>query len=178
LRQRGDRVLQISSPEQLPLKVLVEEPQKVGIDRLFNAVAAHHRKPWGPAIIIDAGSAVTVDLTDDSGAFRGGAILPGLQMMAQALHEQTALLPLITPRAVTPRPGLSTFSAMEVGVFWAVAGAIHNLMYGYLSETVSGHAYIFLTGGDGRTLRSTFRGSIYWPRMTLEGIRLTAESLP
>ena len=88
------RVLQYAG--ELPLRVELEKPDHVGIDRLLDAVAVNSRRaPGVPAVIIDAGSAVTVDLVDGAGAFRGGAILPGLRLMAKSLHDYTALLPLI-----------------------------------------------------------------------------------
>jgi type III pantothenate kinase len=176
LRQRGDAVRVIDSVWQLPLKVLVEHPEKVGIDRLLNAVAANSRR-YGPAVIIDAGSAVTVDLVDEEAAFRGGAIMPGLRLAVQALHDHTALLPLIDiPREIPLLPGTSTSSALAAGVFWAVAGGIKALVEEYSMgwEDVQ----LFLTGGDAPILHEVVDGSVIWPEMTLEGIRLTAEALP
>src|SRR5579859_2980107 len=72
LRRAGDEVLVLDLAEQLPLKVLVEMPDHVGIDRLLDAVAANAlRRPGAAAIVIDAGSAVTVDWIDSDGAFCG-----------------------------------------------------------------------------------------------------------
>jgi type III pantothenate kinase len=178
LRQRGQSVCMIEAARQLPLRILVEHPDWVGIDRLLNAVAANsHRQSREPSIIVDAGSAVTVDLVDRDGAFRGGAILPGLRLMAQALHEHTALLPLIDiPREVPLLPGTSTPSAMAAGVFWAVAGGIKALFEEYLDEWED--AQFFLTGGDAPFLKEAVDAPVIWPEMTLEGIRLTAEALP
>jgi type III pantothenate kinase len=176
----GDAVVIIDDPAQLPLRVLLEHPEWVGIDRLLDAVAANsRRRPGAPAILIDAGSAVTVDLVDEAGAFRGGAILPGLRLMAQSLHDYTALLPLIdVPRAVPSLPGASTRAALEAGIFWAVAGGISALIERYAAAAPA-LPEIYLTGGDAPLLRPALRGKVVvWPEMTLEGIRLTAESLP
>jgi type III pantothenate kinase len=177
LRQRGDDVRVIEEARQLPLRVLVEQPDWVGIDRLLDAVAANgRRRPDRPAVIVDAGSAVTVDLVDATGAFRGGAIMPGLRLMIQALHDHTALLPLIEiPQAVPPLPGTATPSAMAAGVFWAWAGGIDALINQYADEWEGPH--LFMTGGDAPLLVQALGGNC-WPEMTLEGIRLTAESLP
>jgi type III pantothenate kinase len=177
-RQRGDVVRVIADWQQLPLRVLLPEPQKAGIDRLLDAVAANHRRsPGTPAVLIDAGSAVTVDWLDESGAFAGGAILPGMRLMSCALHDYTALLPLVEVREPNPPlPGASTRAAMEAGVFWAVAGGIRALA----AEMAARSAVppeVFLTGGDGPLLQARLSGARLWPHMTLEGIRLTAESL-
>src|SRR5712692_3768375 len=96
LKRRAGQVMTLASWQQLPLNLAVDFPSQVGMDRLLNAVAAKHRvQREVPIIIIDAGSAVTVDWVDETGAFRGGAIFPGFALMAQALHTYTALLPQV-----------------------------------------------------------------------------------
>jgi type III pantothenate kinase len=177
-RQGGNRVRVIDDWQQLPLRVLLPEPQKAGIDRLLDAVAANSRRAPGiPAVVIDAGSAVTVDWLDESGAFAGGAILPGLRLMARALHDYTALLPLVEVSRPDPAlPGTSTRGAMEAGLFWAVAGGIRALVAEMASRSLI-TPELFLTGGDGPLLQSVLPGAHPWPHMTLEGIRLTAEAL-
>src|SRR5262249_4105256 len=73
-----ERVHVFSDYRQVPIRVSVSFPERVGLDRLFNAVAVNSRRSANhSAIIIDIGSAVTVDLVDSSGAFQGGAIFPG-----------------------------------------------------------------------------------------------------
>src|SRR5207249_4465914 len=92
-RSRGDTVLLLESWQQLPIEVAVAQPERVGLDRLFNAVAVNARRaPEAAAVVVDAGSAVTVDWVDARGVFRGGAIFPGFRLMAEALHRYTALL--------------------------------------------------------------------------------------
>jgi type III pantothenate kinase len=177
--RRGDRVQVLLSAASLPLHVRLEKPDHAGIDRLLDAVAANSRRRAGtPAVVIDAGSAVTVDCLDAEGAFRGGAILPGLRLMAAALHEHTALLPEIAPpREVPVSPGESTIAAMNAGIFWAVAGGIRALLEQYAAGAKT-PPQMFLTGGDGPLLHAVLPEAQLWPAMTLEGIRLSAEALP
>jgi type III pantothenate kinase len=178
LRQRGDQVQVLNSWQQLPLRVRIESPECVGIDRLLNAVAASRRVQRGAgAVIVDAGSAITVDWLDESGAFAGGAIFPGLRLMARALHDYTALLPLVNvEHSMPPLPGRSTAAAIEAGVFWAAAGGIQALV-ARLTAGETATAEVFLTGGDGPLLAEAFDPRIQpWPNMTLEGIRLAAET--
>jgi type III pantothenate kinase len=179
LRQRGQLVQMLDEPEELPLRVLVARPDHVGMDRLLDAVAANSRRSAGtPAAIIDAGSAVTVDLLDASGAFVGGAIVPGLRLMAKALHDYTALLPVVEPPSqAPPLPGTATIPAIEAGIFWAVAGGVAALLREYRSLYRS-DIEVFLTGGDGARLQAVLPDAQLWPTMTLEGIRLSAEALP
>ena len=178
LTERGGRIVDVSRPDQLPLKVLLERPDHVGMDRLLDAVAACHRQPGRPAVIVDAGSAVTVDLVDETGAFRGGTILPGLRLMALALHEHTALLPLVEIQKPPPVLGTSTTDAMRSGIYYAVVGAINTA--GVTScANCSLAPTIFLTGGDAALLKECVDNrAIFWPEMTLEGVRLAAEAQP
>ena len=96
----------------LPLEVALENPERVGIDRLLAAVAVNRlRDTERAAIVVDVGSAITVDLVTAEGAFAGGAILPGIRMAARSLHEQTDQLPLEALESlsdVTPALGTST----------------------------------------------------------------------
>ena len=180
LRQGGQQVRLFDDPNELPLRVLVARPDHVGVDRLLDAVAANSRRTAEtPAVVIDAGSAVTVDLIDGSGAFAGGAILPGMRLMVKALHDHTALLPIIAPPEKRPAiPGTDTPAAMELGTFWAVAGGIASLLEEYFSLSRSPmQVEVFLTGGDGPRLHSVISEAHLWPEMTLEGIRLSAEAL-
>jgi type III pantothenate kinase len=179
LRERGHLVRVIERPHELPLRTTLEHPERAGIDRLLDAVAANsRRRPNTPAVIVDAGSAVTIDWLDAQGAFVGGAILPGLGLMARALHEHTALLPVIEPPRRPPAiPGTTTVAAIELGIFWAVAGAARALCAQY-AERSGGSLDVFLTGGDGAALFDAIGPDVqFWPTMTLEGIRLTAEQL-
>jgi type III pantothenate kinase len=172
LGERGDEVRVLTEHCELPLRVDVVTPSKVGIDRLLNAVAVRARVPSGtPAVIIDAGSAVTVDLVDRDGAFRGGAIFPGLRLMAQALHDYTAALPLVpNPDISVPAvPGRDTAAAITAGVNAAVAGGIDRLVEQY------GSARTFFTGGSTSLLAQLrCRPEDAGPYLALDGIRLTA----
>jgi type III pantothenate kinase len=178
-RQRGDPVWLLESASQLPLRVALPCPDKVGIDRLLNAVAAKGRVQRSvPLLLIDAGTAVTVDWIDDSGRFQGGAILPGFRLMAQALHDHTALLPPVEVTSNPTVPGTTTELAIQAGVFWAVAGGIKAL--GRLlgaGEITKRRREVFLTGGDALLLAPVMDPEVtVWPTMTLEGIRLSAEA--
>jgi type III pantothenate kinase len=179
LRERGQQVMVLDDPKYLPLRVLLPRPEHAGIDRLLNAVAANSRRsPGFTAVIVDAGSAVTVDLVDSEGSFVGGAILPGLRLMAKALHDYTALLPLVDPPSRQPiLPGIATRPAVEAGIFWAVAGGVEAVVREY-GKKYGSKVELFFTGGDGPVLHPVFPKACLWPEMTLEGIRLSAETLP
>jgi type III pantothenate kinase len=189
LQERGDRVEQLVTASQLPLAVGLEKPDHVGIDRLLNAVAAKRELLAGqPAILADAGSAVTVDWLDEAHTFRGGAIFPGLRLMAEALHRHTALLPLVTITPAVPEmPGPDTLAAMQVGIYWAVVGGIDRTAR-RLARLTRTEPKLFLTGGDAPLLLAaltrhenealTSLEPVLWREQTLEGILHSAEALP
>src|SRR5207247_9704552 len=126
LLAQGHAVVLLQRAEQLPLTTRVVEPNRVGIDRLLDAVAAKRRLPAGqPAVLVDAGTAVTVDWLDEAHSFCGGAIFPGLRLMTHSLNDYTAFLPVVTIREPIPAlPAPDTMPAIETGIFHAVAGGI------------------------------------------------------
>jgi type III pantothenate kinase len=175
LQQQGFRVQLLDAPVRLPLRVELERPDHVGIDRLLDAVAANQRRRSDvPAVIVDAGSAVTIDYVDVTGAFRGGAIIPGLRLMAQALHDYTALLPLVRVDTPPPLVGINTPQAMQAGLFWTLIGSIEQFVRLHRATAPQG-VDVFLTGGDAPLLATRLPAEFQlWPEMTLEGIRLAA----
>jgi type III pantothenate kinase len=174
----GDRVVLLAAGD-LPLVVRLERPDMVGIDRLVDAVAVNRlRDPNCPAVIVDVGTAITVDLVAADGAFLGGAILPGIQMAARALHHFTDLLPMVdVSELASPPPALgnATVPAMKSGLFWGAVGAIRQLIE-QLRETASGAPpQVFLTGGAGATVaRLLGPETRHVPNLTLSGIAQTA----
>jgi type III pantothenate kinase len=160
----------------LPIVVGLEHPERVGLDRLAAAVAVNRlRSPDRAAIIVDTGSAVTVDLVSADGVFRGGAILPGIDMSAQALHEFTDLLPLVSLNELSGPPpalGVSTVTAIRGGLYWGLIGAVRELCV-RLSADQPQPPELFLTGGAAahlvRPLELTCR---FEPHLVLSGIAL------
>ncbi len=134
----------------LPLRIDVAAPDKVGIDRLLGAVAANRlRRPDSPTVVVDLGSAITVDWITADGAFAGGAILPGIAMSARALHDQTDVLPHLAKRILENPPdplGKSTTAAIESGLFWGAIGGVLEVVR-RLREAQGAEPTVFLTGG-------------------------------
>ena len=188
-QHRPDDRITLLAAGDLPLEVRLERPDMVGIDRLVDAVAVNRLRDAGrPAVIVDVGTAITVDLLSADGAFLGGAILPGIQMSARALHEFTDLLPLVDVSELTAPPpalGTATVPAMESGLFWGTVGAIRQLIeqLGHercrrggserLRHTAS--PQVFLTGGAAAGVAELLGPNArYVPNLTLAGIALAA----
>jgi type III pantothenate kinase len=172
-----DRVTLLAAGD-LPLDVGLERPDMVGIDRLIDAVAANQLRQAGhPAIVVDLGSAITVDLISADGRFEGGAILPGIAMSARAMHKFTDLLPLVemSELVAPPNPlGTSTLPAMRSGLFWGAVGAIRELI-DRLSTDQPDRADVFLSGGAGPAVAQLLGPATqHVPHLTMAGIALTA----
>ena len=185
VESRATRVIAVDHPRKVPIGVSVDEPGQVGIDRLLNAFAAKALVREGePAIIVDAGSAVTVDLLHEEGRFAGGVIFPGLRLMALSLRDYTAALPLVDASTLMPAgpPGKNTEAAMKLGLLYAVAGGVDAVVREMASRCTTAPR-VFLTGGDMSPqlaglmqYRHQFRSEIR-PALTLEGILRAAEYL-
>ncbi|MDG2991370.1 pantothenate kinase [Candidatus Synechococcus calcipolaris G9] len=139
----------------------------LGIDRalaLWGAIAQY----GGPALVIDSGTALTLTGVDQDHHFIGGAILPGLGLMATALHEYTARLPSITFKAMATIPdrwGKTTPRAMESGILYTVGAGVQAYINDWHSQFPSGN--VILTGGD-RHLLAQLLQTLQNPSVTVD----------
>ncbi|TWU30342.1 type III pantothenate kinase [Bythopirellula polymerisocia] len=174
--------VRVLTGSDLPIVLQVKEPQRVGIDRLLNAVAVNRiRKTEQPAIVMDLGTAVTVDLIGSNGDFLGGAILPGWSLSASALHGAASSLPLLSPDNLQlPEHGLGkcTTEAMAAGLTWGLVGALEKLIAMY-SEFSHSKPQLFLTGGNAPLLLESLNESVgpvrHVSHLVLAGIALACE---
>jgi type III pantothenate kinase len=139
--------------EDVPVPIGRElDPETItGTDRLLNAAAAYDRLHQA-CIVVDAGTALTVDFVDGEGTFHGGAIAPGAAMQLKAMSRQTASLPEL--RFAAPDSdafGRSTGQAMLHGVFHGIRGAVQRFVERY-SERYGAFPTIIATGGDAQVL--------------------------
>ena len=175
----GPQPQTVANTDDFPLTIRVDEPRRVGIDRLLNAIAVNElRRSDRPAIIVDSGTATTVDVVSADGAFEGGAILPGLALSAKALHEYTALLPLVSVPELgqaTPEPlGRNTRAAIRSGLFWGQLGAVKELIARQAERDVD----IFVTGGGGALLANFLENAHFESQLPLQGLVLIAGREP
>ena len=163
--------------DDLPLLIALDEPHKVGIDRLAAAAAAALVKPPDQGtIVVDCGTAATIDMISADGCFLGGAILPGPGLMARALAAGTSKLPEVRalqedePAAM---PGRNTREAIAAGIGWGMRGAIANLV-GEARRVLGARTPVILTGGWGRFVLPAVPDAIEMPDLVLAGIALAA----
>jgi type III pantothenate kinase len=168
----GTAVQWVGREIDLPVDVKTTEPRKTGVDRVLNLAAAYEQIGHA-CVVADAGTALTVDCCDDSGAFLGGAIAPGATMMLAALHDRTAGLPKVELGPPPPDAiGRDTASAMLAGVVVGTRGMVKELVEAYATH-LGRWPELIVTGGDAEQL---FAG---WelvhavsPELTLYGIAL------
>jgi type III pantothenate kinase len=172
--------------DDVPLAIEVDFPERVGTDRLMAAFAANRlRRPDRAAIVVDLGTAIKVDVVTRSGAFAGGAILPGLAMSARALEEQTDALPRVAvDRWKEPPPALgkNTKTAIEAGLFWGAVGATRELVEQYANE-FGPSPDLFASGGASQLVAGVLSqrhglDAIHVPHLVLRGVALLGLETP
>lgn len=135
----------VADSATVPITVRVDQPAAVGSDRLVNAFAAGLL--YGrPAIVIDLGTATTLDVVAPDGAFLGGAIAPGLGLGLEALAERTAQLPRVAIEIPERAIGTDTVSAIQSGAVLGYFGLVKELVRRITAE-LGTKPTVVLTGG-------------------------------
>lgn len=152
------------------MPILSENPKEVGPDRIANAVGAYSRY-GGPVIVVDYGTATTVDATSAQGEYLGGAILPGIEISLDALFARAAALSRVTMVAPRRVIGKSTVESIQSGTFYGFGAAVDGLCRRFQQEL--GPCPVVATGGLGERF-APFSECIehYEPWLTLHGLRL------
>lgn len=157
----------------LLLNVDVLEPDRVGIDRLLAAAAAADLFSQRPLIVMQVGSAMTVDLVTEPNTFAGGAILPGVPMMLRLLGQAADMLPEIDADELTDLPALpgrNTEQAMRCGTASALIGGAQHLVDRY-RQLHGEETPVILSGGDGNRLSVHIPGPVHTvPELVLQGL--------
>ncbi len=155
----GCPVVWFSSQTPLFLTVDYSTPHTLGSDRLAAAAGAWCEAPQRNMLVIDCGSAITIDFVDKDGHYRGGNISPGIKMRLRALHDYTSRLPLVDKEGEVPAIGHDTATAIRSGV---IRGICHEID-GYIDEFKGkyGDVLVFLTGGDEKTLKNCIKNRIF-----------------
>jgi pantothenate kinase type III len=172
-RHRGLRQRRMSYHD-LPLAVHTEEPERVGIDRVAGAAAGLVAADGGPVIVVDCGTATSVNMVDQNRCFLGGAILPGPALQARALADGTCRLPEVMTLgqgAPPALPGRSTVAAIAAGIGWGMRGAVHRILV-ESRQVLGGETPVVLTGGWRGAVRDAIPGAIEVPDLVLAGIAL------
>jgi type III pantothenate kinase len=153
------KITEIHHGSAFPFVNAYATPQTLGVDRMVLSAGATLMFPSQPRLVIDAGTCVTYDFVDADNIYHGGAISPGLRMRYEAMHMQTARLPLLSTYEPTGITGDSTAMAMH-------SGAVNGLRFeidGFVSAYCLRHPniIIILTGGDSDFLAKRLKNTIF-----------------
>lgn len=154
----GGRLLVLSHATRLPIEIDYSTPATLGLDRIALAVGASSLYKGVSLMVVDAGTAVTLDVVDGRPAFCGGRITAGMRMRFDALHERTSALPLIDADGPLPVAGYSTETAIRSGVVLGLADEITETFHRY--NKTYGCERLVLTGGDSGILAECINSNI------------------
>ncbi len=146
----GQAVQWVGGEIDLPVKVKTDEPAKTGVDRILTLAAAYEQMQKA-CVVVDAGTALTVNVCNDAGDFLGGAIAPGASMMLDALHDNTARLPSVSLATPQRLIATSTEQAILHGVYHGIRGMVKELVENYATE-LGNWPDLICTGGDAEAL--------------------------
>ncbi|MCB9439027.1 MAG: type III pantothenate kinase [Mycolicibacterium sp.] len=160
------------------IPLLVDNPKEIGADRIVNCLAAYQNY-GGPAIVVDFGSSIVVDVVSAKGEFLGGAIAPGVQVSSDAAAARSAALrrvELSRPRSVI---GKNTVECMQAGAVFGFAALVDGLIR-RIREDVDGFdgtdVTVVATGYTAPLLLDELRTPARFdPDLTLQGLRMVYE---
>lgn len=153
------------------LSFSIDNPEKLGADRIANAVAAYEH--YGSAtIVVDFGTATAVSVVDKDARFLGGAILPGVGLMSESLAKGTAQLPEVNIGSHPSALGTETARCIQSGLLYGTAGAVERII-DEIKKEAGLEFKVIITGGYANLISSFLRIQYeFLPYLTLEGLKI------
>lgn len=172
-RYFGFEALVIEPGVRTGMPILYDNPKEVGPDRIADAVAAYE-KYGGPTVVVDFGTANTIEAISEKGEYLGGAILPGIEISLDALFGRAAALrrvELVAPRNVI---GKTTVESIQSGAIYGFSGQVDSMVERFQAEL--GKCTVIATGGLAELMVPYSRTIEHFePWLTLEGLRIVWE---
>jgi len=167
----GEKIHIIGKDIPLPMDLAVDEPDKIGTDRVVSAAAAY-AVVEDAVVVADFGTAVTIDLVDERGVFLGGVICPGFEISAEALKQNTAQLPKVKVTRPKTAYGKTTNQAINCGLYYSAVATLQEIIRRY-AEKISRWPHTILTGSAAKIIKDDceFIDS-YVPNLAVKGIAL------
>ena len=164
-RMLDGRLMVLTSSTPVPSRIVYGTRSTLGNDRVAAAVGAAMLFPGSGSLVVDAGTAVTIDVVNADGTFVGGNIAPGIRLRFASLHEATSQLPLVGAEGEVPSFGHDTLTAIRAGV---VGGMVSEIADSFVrASTDYGCRRILLTGNDAPLL---------YPLVEKRGLPVTLDS--
>ncbi len=176
-RYLGLSPVQVGVDLDMGIRVMTDNPEAVGADRIVNAVAAYHLHP-GPSITIDMGTATKFDVVTAAGELLGGVIAPGLQLTANALASRAAKLSQVALEAPPHTIGRNTIHAMQSGLIFGYVCLIEGIVKRIVAEHPDQDKPIQILGTGGLINLIASQTNIIDhvdPWLTLTGLRVIHE---
>lgn len=172
IEQLNQPIYRVEKDLNIPIGRQLDPEAMVGEDRLLNAAAAYDVLRQA-CVVVDAGTAITVDFIDGAGTFHGGAIAPGAQLQLDSLNQRTAQLPELEFDKPQELIGHNTTEAMKAGVFFGLRGLVRELVEQFALQAGQ-FPLVVATGGDANTLFRDFDLiDRVVPDLTLMGLAVT-----
>ena len=167
----GEELHIVGQDIPLPMTLRVDEPDKVGTDRVASAAAAYVVTE-DAVVVADFGTAVTIDLVDENGVFLGGVICPGFEISAKALEQNTAQLPKTKITKPKAPYGKNTAEAINCGLYFSAVGTLEEVIRRY-AEKIGKWPQTVITGSAAKTIKDdcNFIDS-FVPNLVVKGIVL------
>lgn len=150
--------LELTHTTPLPMQIAYATPETLGRDRIVAAVEAHSRANGKAAVVVDAGTAITLDVVTPDGKYLGGRIAPGVALRLKSLELATARLPEVSVEGDTPMVGYDTLTSIRSGVVRGAVAEIDTFIADLRSEY--GEVATFITGGDANTLAPFIKSEV------------------
>jgi len=178
-RYFGLATLTVDPSIETGMPILYDTPADVGADRIVNGIAAYEkygRLGRHPLVVVDFGTATTLDAISGKGEYLGGAICPGVTISADALFQRAARLPKIDVRKPATVIGRTTVGAMESGLFWGYVDMVEGLVRRMSAELGGKNVTCVATGGLATVIApETTLIKHVDPDLTLDGLRIVWE---
>jgi type III pantothenate kinase len=173
-RYFGAELAMVGPGMRTGMPILYDSPREVGADRIVNAVAAYERVKQG-VLVVDFGTATTVDCVSPAGEYLGGVIVPGVQISLDALIQRTAKLPRVEIAWPQKVVGRTTVQSIQSGLLNGYVALVDGLIE-QIREELDYDAEVIATGGLARTISSRSKHiREVDPLLTLEGLRILSE---
>ena len=170
LLETKTRMIHYTHQTKLPVKILYQSVETLGLDRIANAVGAAALFPARNVLAIQAGTCLVLDFVNENGEYLGGSISPGMKMRFDALHHYTKKLPLL--RATENGPdlmGFNTVTSINCGVIPGICYEIDGFVEDYRARFES--LIVLFTGGDADYLQKLIKNTIFAaPNLVLKGL--------
>ncbi len=172
----GIEPLFIQSGIKTGLKIRYANPREIGADRIAAAIGAVKRHPNKNLIVVDMGTATTIDVVTKEREYLGGAIMPGLKISVQALASGTSKLPSVEIVKAEKPCGQSTIEAIQSGIYFGNAGAVREFTRQYERKIFEGaKPFVIATGGFARTFEDFSLFDEIVPELVLSGVKIALE---